>query len=71
MCVEVIRIKSCLMGVRVEGDSLNLWAKVLNCVVGEIPFVYLGLPIGAKARDKKGVGECGGSGEETVGKVGK
>lgn len=45
--------KICLMGVGVEGFVLENWANALNCSVGEIPFVYLGLPIGAKSGDRK------------------
>lgn len=43
--------KSCLIGVGVE--VCESWAKVLNCNLGSIPFVYLGLPIGAKSNDKQ------------------
>lgn len=29
------------------------WAKLLNCGVGKLPFVYLALPIGARPSDKR------------------
>lgn len=41
------------MGIGIEKEVLSNWACALNCVVGEIPFVYLGLPIGAKPSDKQ------------------
>jgi len=42
--------KSCIMGVNVEVDFLNMASDFLNCQKGEIPFVYLGLPVGANPR---------------------
>lgn len=44
--------KSCLMGIGVEDNILANWANYLNCSLGDIPFVYLGLPIGDKPSDK-------------------
>lgn len=44
--------KSCLIGVGVEGEICENWAKVLNCAVGNIPFIYLALPVGARPNDK-------------------
>lgn len=44
--------KSCLFGLGVESEICDNWANVLNCGVGKIPFVYLGLPIGARSSDK-------------------
>lgn len=29
------------------------WADFLSCELGKLPFVYLGLPVGARPRDKK------------------
>jgi hypothetical protein len=42
--------KSMLVGVNVSGSWLSEAALVLNCKVGSIPFMYLGLPIGGNAR---------------------
>jgi hypothetical protein len=42
--------KSCLMGVNVRGEFLELACSFLNCRLGEIPFNYLGLPVGANPR---------------------
>ena len=42
--------KSQLVGVNVPASWLSEAAMVLNCKVGTIPFVYLGLPIGGNAR---------------------
>jgi len=42
--------KSQLVGVNVASSWLSEAAMVLNCKVGSIPFVYLGLPIGGNAR---------------------
>ena len=42
--------KSFLVGVNVAPSWLAEAAMVLNCKVGSIPFVYLGLPIGGNAR---------------------
>ena len=41
--------KSQLIGVNVQGSWLNEAALVLNCKVGNLPFVYLGMPIGGDA----------------------
>jgi len=38
--------KSLLVGVNIHGSWLAEAALVLNCKVGIIPFLYLGLPIG-------------------------
>ena len=42
--------KSQLIGVNVHGSWLNETALFLKCKVGNLPFVYLGLPIGGDAR---------------------
>jgi hypothetical protein len=42
--------KSRLFGVNVENDFITIAAKFLNCKLGTIPFVYLGLPVGANPR---------------------
>ena len=42
--------KSCLVGVNVASSWLSEAAMVLNCKVGSVPFVYLGMPIGGNPR---------------------
>jgi len=42
--------KSMLVGVNVDDSCQNKVALVLNCKVGRLPFMYLGLPIGGDAR---------------------
>ena len=42
--------KSELVGVNVSDFWLSEASKVMNCRVGRLPFVYLGLPIGSDAR---------------------
>ena len=41
--------KSLLVGIYVNGSWLSEAATMLNCKVGTIPFMYLGLPIGGDA----------------------
>jgi hypothetical protein len=42
--------KSCLLGVNVSNEFLNMGAEFLNCRLGSTPFKYLGLPVGANPR---------------------
>ncbi|KAK2397838.1 hypothetical protein QL285_059374 [Trifolium repens] len=42
--------KSCLFGVNVSNDFLDMASDFLNCRVGLLPFKYLGLPVGANPR---------------------
>jgi hypothetical protein len=42
--------KSSLMGVNVSQDFLWLASVFLNCKVSSVPFIYLGLPVGANSR---------------------
>jgi hypothetical protein len=42
--------KCCLIGVNVSADFMRMASSFLNCKVGSIPFMYLGLPVGANAR---------------------
>jgi hypothetical protein len=42
--------KSCLIGVNVTNYFLGMAADFLHCRVGDIPFKYLGLPVGANPR---------------------
>jgi hypothetical protein len=42
--------KSCLVGVNVDPDFLGMASRFLNCRIGRIPFIYLGLPVGANPR---------------------
>lgn len=45
--------KSRLIGVNVEERWLEEAASFLNCKIGVLPFIYLGLPIGADGRKKR------------------
>jgi hypothetical protein len=42
--------KSCLMGVNVSAEFLEMASIFLNCKVGSMPFLYLGLPVGANPK---------------------
>jgi hypothetical protein len=42
--------KSSLIGVNVSNDFLDLASNILHCRIGNIPFKYLGLPVGANSR---------------------
>jgi hypothetical protein len=42
--------KSLLVGVNVYDSWLTEAASLLNCKVGKVPFIYLGLPIGGNPR---------------------
>ncbi|GAU34179.1 hypothetical protein TSUD_162800 [Trifolium subterraneum] len=42
--------KSCLIGVNVRDDFMELACTFLNCIQGFVPFKYLGLPVGANPR---------------------
>jgi len=42
--------KSCLIGVNVSPKFMEMASTFLNCSVALLPFMYLGLPVGAKAR---------------------
>ncbi|KAJ9559863.1 hypothetical protein OSB04_005023 [Centaurea solstitialis] len=42
--------KSKLYGVRIEGDVVDAWARGAGCVGGNLPFTYLGIPVGASMR---------------------
>jgi hypothetical protein len=42
--------KSSLMGVNVDNTFMEMANTFLNCIRGEIPFKYLGLPVGANPR---------------------
>jgi hypothetical protein len=42
--------KNLLAGINVVESWLADAANVLNCKVGRIPFIYLGLPIGGKTK---------------------
>jgi hypothetical protein len=44
--------KSCLMGVNVPNVFLDMACDFLNCKLGVVPFMYLGLPVGANPRRK-------------------
>lgn len=42
--------KSSIFGQNVENDFLVAAADFLNCRLGSLPFIYLGLPVGANPR---------------------
>ena len=42
--------KSCLIGVNVPNDFMEMACNFLNCSEGSLPFKYLGLPVGANPR---------------------
>ena len=42
--------KSLLVGVNIADSWLNEAASLLNCKVGKVPFMYLGLSIGGDPR---------------------
>jgi hypothetical protein len=42
--------KSCVMGVNVSNDFIRLASSFLNSKVALVPFIYLGLPVGANPR---------------------
>jgi hypothetical protein len=44
--------KSCLMGENVPPLFMDMVCNFLNCKLGVVPFVYLGLPVGANPRRK-------------------
>jgi len=41
--------KSCLIGVNVDRDFMDMVYDFLNCKEGALPFKYLGLPVGANS----------------------
>jgi hypothetical protein len=48
--LKVNYFKSCLIGINVPRDFLEMACNFLNCTEGSLPFNYLGLPIGANSR---------------------
>jgi hypothetical protein len=48
--LKVNFLKSKLIGINVEASFLDSAASFLKCVVGLLPFTYLGLPVGANPR---------------------
>ncbi|KAK6145708.1 hypothetical protein DH2020_022528 [Rehmannia glutinosa] len=44
--------KSCLFTVNVRHGDATQMAQILNCKMGSLPFIYLGLPIGANPRKR-------------------
>jgi len=51
--LKVNFFKSSVMGVNVGEEFLGLAERFLYCKVGSIPFIYLGLPVGANPRLEK------------------
>ena len=45
--------KSKLAGIKVERNSLEIYAKTLNCGVMQIPFKYLGMQVGGNPRRRQ------------------
>lgn len=45
--------KSCLIGVNVDPVFMEMACTFLNCQQGSLPFMYLGLPVGANPRKKE------------------
>ncbi|MCI43413.1 cysteine-rich receptor-like protein kinase, partial [Trifolium medium] len=41
------------MGVNVNSDFLGVAERFLHCRVGSLPFMYLGLPVGANPRKER------------------
>jgi hypothetical protein len=48
--LKVNFFKSCLIGINVGDDFMNMGTDFLNCKRGATPFKYLGLPVGANPR---------------------
>ncbi|GKU95921.1 hypothetical protein SLEP1_g9218 [Rubroshorea leprosula] len=48
--LKVNFFKSALYGINVKAEDVSKWAESLNCMVGAIPFKYLGVPVGANPR---------------------
>lgn len=42
--------KSSLTGLHVQEDFLQMAMECMNCKLGRLPFLYLGLPVGANLR---------------------
>lgn len=42
--------KSCLLGINVSGDFMEMACNFFNCTEGTLPFKYMGLQIGANPR---------------------
>jgi hypothetical protein len=42
--------KSCLVGLNVPNEFIDMASDFLNCRIGSLPFKYLGLPVGANPR---------------------
>ncbi|GKV35534.1 hypothetical protein SLEP1_g43790 [Rubroshorea leprosula] len=47
--LKVNFLKSSLSGINVDGEMLSDMVDLINYVVGDIPFKYLGVPVGAKS----------------------
>lgn len=48
--LKVIFHNSCLRGINVSTEFLGMASTFLNCSVGSLPFMYLGLPVGARTK---------------------
>lgn len=45
--------KSKLFGIGTSHNQASQWARSLGCVAGSLPFIYLGVPVGANMSHKK------------------
>jgi hypothetical protein len=48
--LKVNFVESRLFGVNIDDAFLNTVARFLNCKLGRMSFIYLGLPVGANPR---------------------
>ncbi|GKV02023.1 hypothetical protein SLEP1_g14510 [Rubroshorea leprosula] len=48
--LKVKFFKSALYGINVKVEDISEWAESLNCVVGAVPFKYLGISVGANPK---------------------
>lgn len=48
--LRVIFHKSCLVGLNIEEEELRIGARFLHCNIGEVPFKFLGISVGANPR---------------------
>ncbi|GJX89544.1 putative RNA-directed DNA polymerase [Tanacetum coccineum] len=49
--------KSCIYGVGVDPNEVEMFARILNCNVGSFPFIYLGLPVRKNMHKSEAWGE--------------
>ncbi|PWA77193.1 hypothetical protein CTI12_AA226660 [Artemisia annua] len=49
--------KSCIYGVDIDPNEVEMFARIVNCNVGSFPFTYLGLPVGKGMHKSEAWGE--------------